>query len=90
MQFALMRQWGFSYDGDSLMDSEEPTFELFHEGVDTEDLILSPHPHWSRLLLAKFNSQHSQVALMLRKIEGRRRKGQQRMRCWMASPTQWI
>ena len=26
--------------------------------------------------------------LMLGKIEGRRR-GQQRMRCWMASPTQW-
>ena len=26
--------------------------------------------------------------LMLRKIEGRRR-GQQRKRCWMASPTQW-
>lgn len=30
VQFALMRQLGFSYDGDSLMDSEEPTFELFH------------------------------------------------------------
>ena len=27
--------------------------------------------------------------LMLWKIEGRRRRGQQRMRCWMASPTQW-
>ena len=27
--------------------------------------------------------------LMLGKIEGRRR-GRQRMRCWMASPTQWI
>ena len=27
--------------------------------------------------------------LMLGKIEGRRRKGQQRMRCWMASSTQW-
>ena len=23
------------------------------------------------------------------KIEGRRRRGRQRMRCWMASPTQW-
>ena len=27
--------------------------------------------------------------LMLGKIEGRRRRGQHRMRCWMASPTQW-
>ena len=27
--------------------------------------------------------------LMLGKIEGRRRRGLQRMRCWMASPTQW-
>ena len=27
--------------------------------------------------------------LMLRKIEGRRRRGRQTMRCWMASPTQW-
>ena len=27
--------------------------------------------------------------LMLGGIGGRRRRGQQRMRCWMASPTQW-
>ena len=27
--------------------------------------------------------------LMLGKVEGRRRRGWQRMRCWMASPTQW-
>ena len=27
--------------------------------------------------------------LMLGKIEGGRRRGQQKMRCWMASPTQW-
>ena len=27
--------------------------------------------------------------LMLGKIVGRRRRGQQRMKCWMASPTQW-
>ena len=27
--------------------------------------------------------------LMLGKIEGRRRRGGRRMRCWMASPTQW-
>ena len=27
--------------------------------------------------------------LMLGKIEGRRRRGRQRMRCWMASPMQW-
>ena len=28
--------------------------------------------------------------LMLRKIEGRRRRGRQRIKCLMASPTQWI
>ena len=27
--------------------------------------------------------------LMLGNIEGGRRRGQQRMRCWMVSPTQW-
>jgi len=27
--------------------------------------------------------------LMLGKIAGRRRRGRQRMRCWMASPTRW-
>ena len=31
----------------------------------------------------------SEKTLMLGKIEGRRRRGRQRMRCWMASPTQW-
>ena len=28
--------------------------------------------------------------LMLGKIEGGRRRGRQKMRCWMASPTQWM
>ena len=27
--------------------------------------------------------------LMLGKTEGKRKRGQQRMRCWMVSPTQW-
>ena len=27
--------------------------------------------------------------LMMGKIEGRKKRGQQRMRCWIASPTQW-
>jgi len=27
--------------------------------------------------------------LMMGKIEGRRRRGQQRIKGWMASPTQW-
>ena len=29
------------------------------------------------------------IFMMLGKNEGGRRRGQQRMRCWMASPTQW-
>jgi len=32
---------------------------------------------------------HWKRTLMLGKIEGRRRRGQQRMRWWKASPTQW-
>ena len=31
----------------------------------------------------------SEKTLMLGKIEGRRRRGLQRMRGWMASPTEW-
>jgi len=33
--------------------------------------------------------QHSHNLQTLGKIEGRRRRGQQRMRCWVASLTQW-
>ena len=39
------------------------------------------HLMWRSDLLEK--------TLMLGKIEGRRRRGQQRMQYWMASPTQW-
>ena len=38
-------------------------------------------------LMQRVNSLEK--TLMLGKIEGRRRRGQQRMRCWMASPTRW-
>ena len=38
-------------------------------------------------LLGRANSLEK--TLMLGKIKGRRRRGHQRMRCWMTSPTQW-
>ena len=34
-------------------------------------------------------SDSLEKTLMLGKTEGKRRRGKQRMRCWMASPTQW-
>ena len=36
-----------------------------------------------------WRTDSSEKTLMLGEIEGRRRKGQQRIRCWMASPAQW-
>ena len=40
------------------------------------------------LLLQRIDSLEN--SLILGKVEGRRRRGRQRMRLWMASPTQWI
>ena len=39
--------------------------------------------------LLRWRTDSFQKTLMLGKIEGRRRRGQQRMRWWMASLTQW-
>ena len=36
------------------------------------------------------NADSLEKTLMLGKIEGRRRRGRQRMSCWMASLTQWM
>ena len=40
-------------------------------------------------MLMETNSAYSLERLMLGKIEGRRRSGQQKWGSWMASPTQW-
>ena len=43
--------------------------------------------YFSTHLMRRANSLEK--TLILGKIEGRRRRGQQRIRCWMASSTQW-
>lgn len=65
VSLALMRQLWFSYAGDSLMESLEPTLELFYQGEETEVFVLSPSPCWSRLFQVEFNPQNSQAALQV-------------------------
>ena len=43
-------------------------------------------PHFSHLM---WRTDSLEKTLMLGKIESRRRRGWQRMRCWMVSPTRW-
>ena len=50
------------------------------QSISIEAPILQPPDVKSRLM---------EKTLMLEKIEDRRRRGQQRIRCWMASSTQW-
>ena len=52
-----------------------------------EGLLLKLKPQYFGHLMWTNNS--SEKTLMLGKIEGRRRRGQQRIDVWMASPTQW-
>ena len=55
-------------------------------GYSLEGLMLKLKLQYFGYLMQKADSLEK--TLMLGKIEGRRR-GRQRMRCWMASPTQW-
>ena len=60
--------------------------EINHE-YSLEGLMLKmKHQHFGHLM-QRANSLEK--TLMLGKIEGRRRRGQQRMNGWMASLTQW-
>ena len=43
-------------------------------------------PYFGHLM---WRTDSLEKTLMLRKVEGRRRRGQQRLRCWMASPIGW-
>ena len=52
-----------------------------------EGLILKLKPQYFGHLMQRTDS--FEKTLMLGKIEGRRRRGQQRMRGWITSPTQW-
>ena len=53
-----------------------------------EGLMLKLKFQYFRHLMGRTDSMGK--TLMLRKTEGWKRRGQQRMRCWMASLTQWI
>jgi len=56
-------------------------------GCSLEGLMLKLKLQYFGYLMQRADS--FEKTLMLGKIEGRRRRGRQRMRCWMASPTQW-
>ena len=56
-------------------------------GCSLEGLMLKLKLQYFGHLMQRADSLEK--TLMLGKIEGRRRRGRQRMRCWMASPTQW-
>ena len=56
-------------------------------GCSLEGLMLKLKLQYFGHLMRRADS--FEKTLVLGKIEGRRRRGQQRMRCWMASPTQW-
>ena len=56
-------------------------------GCSLEALILKLKSQYFGHLMRRADSLEK--TLMLGKIEGRRRRRQQRMRWWMASPTQW-
>ena len=52
-----------------------------------EGLMLKLKLHYFGHLMQEANSLEK--TLMLGKIEGRRRRGRQKMNGWMASPTEW-
>ena len=56
-------------------------------GCSLEGLMLKLKLQYFGHLMRRVDSLEK--TLMLGGIRGRRRRGRQRMRCWMASPTQW-
>ena len=67
--------------------SNQSILKEISPGIPLEGMILKLKLQYFGHLRQSANS--FEKALMLGKIEGMRRRGQQRMR-WMASPTQWI
>ena len=61
-------------------EGDQPWVFFGRNDAKAETPVLWP-PHEKSWLIGK--------DLMLGGIGGRRRRGQQRMRCWMVSPTQW-
>ena len=67
--------------------SNQSILKEISPGCSFEGLMLKLKLQYFGYLMQKADSLEK--TLMLGKIEGRRRRGRQRMRCWMASPTQW-
>ena len=72
--------WTAKGSNQSILKEISPEYSL-------EGLILKPKIQYFGHLMRRADS--FEKTLMLGKIEGRRRRGQQRVRCWMASLTQW-
>ena len=68
--------------------SNQSILKEISPGCSLEGLMLKLKLQYFGHLMRRADSLEK--TLMLGKIEGRRRRGRQRMRCWMASPTQWI
>ena len=67
--------------------SNQSILEEISPGCSLEGLMLKLNLQYFGHLMRRVDSLEN--TLMLGGIEGRRRRGQQRMRCWMASPTWW-
>ena len=67
--------------------SNQSILKEISPGCSLEGLMLKLKLQYFGHLMQRADS--SEKTLMLGKIEGRRRRGRQRMSGWMASPTQW-
>ena len=67
--------------------SNQSILKEISPGCSLEGLMLKLKLQYFGHLMRRADSLEK--TLMLGKIGGRRRRGRQRMRCWMASPTQW-
>ena len=72
--------WTARRSNKSILKEISPEYSL-------EGQMLKLKLHYYGHLMRRADSLEE--TLMLGKIEGRRRRGWQRIRCWMASPTQW-
>ena len=72
--------WAAGRSNQSILKEINPEYSL-------EGLMLKPKLQYFVYLMQRDDSLEK--ILMLGKIEDRRRKRQQRMRCWMVSPTRW-
>ena len=76
----LQVPWTARWSNQSILKEISP-------GCSLEGLMLKLKPQYLGHLMQRADS--FEKALILGKIEGRKRRGRQRMRWWMASPTQW-